>query len=195
MQVRSQLTRARILAAARQLLAEQGPSALSHREIARRAETSLGAVTHHFGSKAQLITEMYQAGLQGARQRAIALSTDENQPVSIDALAEGLLSYLKQGVFEAREQALASIEMSLERARSAEARQTLRPLRDESYAFAVQSLADLGSPRPELDAPLLIAVLNGLRMAWLEDGKRSATARAMPELTRRLAAMLVSQWS
>jgi AcrR family transcriptional regulator len=51
-------TRARIVASARKLFAEKGFRGASIREITAAAGANLGAVTYHFGSKADLYTEV-----------------------------------------------------------------------------------------------------------------------------------------
>jgi hypothetical protein len=44
---------------------------------------------------------------------------------------------------------------------------------------------------PEVDATLLIAVLNGLKLEWLAEGEHSAFARRIPALARRLAELFL----
>ena len=51
-----------LMAATIELLAERGPSALSLREVARRAGVSHAAPTHHFGDKAGLLAAVAADG-------------------------------------------------------------------------------------------------------------------------------------
>jgi AcrR family transcriptional regulator len=46
------------------LIAEEGPSALSLREVARRVGVSHAAATHHFGDKSGLLTALAVDGLE-----------------------------------------------------------------------------------------------------------------------------------
>src|SRR3954452_9304586 len=51
-----------LLAAAAEVIEEQGPTALSLRDLARRAGVSHAAPTHHFGDKAGLLTALATDG-------------------------------------------------------------------------------------------------------------------------------------
>jgi AcrR family transcriptional regulator len=51
----SEVTHARILRAARELLDERGPDALSLRGVARRAKMSVGTVSYYFASRDELV--------------------------------------------------------------------------------------------------------------------------------------------
>lgn len=64
--------RSEMLRHAEALIADQGPSALSLREVARRVGVSHAAATHHFGDKAGLLTALAVDGLEGL---AAALSS------------------------------------------------------------------------------------------------------------------------
>jgi AcrR family transcriptional regulator len=57
--------RVEMLRHAEALIAEEGPSALSLREVARRVGVSHAAATHHFGDKAGLLTALAVEGLSG----------------------------------------------------------------------------------------------------------------------------------
>lgn len=57
--------RAEMLRHAEALIAEEGASALSLREVARRVGVSHAAATHHFGDKAGLLTALAVEGLEG----------------------------------------------------------------------------------------------------------------------------------
>jgi AcrR family transcriptional regulator len=53
-----------LLAAATEAIAEQGPAALSLRDLARRAGVSHAAPTHHFGDKKGLLTALAAEGFE-----------------------------------------------------------------------------------------------------------------------------------
>ena len=57
--------RAEMLRHAEALIAQEGPSALSLREVARRVGVSHAAATHHCGDKAGLLTALAVDGLEG----------------------------------------------------------------------------------------------------------------------------------
>ena len=66
--------RAALLDAALELVRDQGPSAVSLREVARRAGVSHAAPAHHFGDKAGLLTALAAQGFERflAAQQAAA---------------------------------------------------------------------------------------------------------------------------
>ena len=61
---RAVTTRDRLLAVAGELFSREGYDAVSVRDITRRAEANLGAVTYHFGSKEAL----YHAAIERLRR-------------------------------------------------------------------------------------------------------------------------------
>lgn len=70
--------RARLIDTAARLLADEGPSALSTRRIAREAETSTSAIYTLLGSKEQIVRAMYLEGFGrlAARQNAVERTSD-----------------------------------------------------------------------------------------------------------------------
>jgi AcrR family transcriptional regulator len=192
-QARSEQTRRRILDAARLLMVERGPGAVSHRSVSERAGVSLGAITYHFGTKADLLDHVHREHLSAVRERA--RSAMRGSPGAAKAMVRGraaaLLRYVERDLDEGREGTLAAIELSLRCARDSSLRRRLRPQRAGSTEFAVAMFRELGSRNPEIDARLLIAALTGLKLEWLADGERSARARRAPELIERLAELLL----
>lgn len=58
-----------LLTAARELFAEQGPSAVSLRDVARRAGVSHGLIHHHIGSRDDLLRMVFDRSSEEARAR------------------------------------------------------------------------------------------------------------------------------
>lgn len=195
-QARSERTRRGILEAALELLAAGGPAAVTHRAVATRAGVSLGATTYHFASKYDLLDEVYRLHLTRVRERAQSIleafgGDSRGAPASArDRLVAGLTRYLQEGVRRDRVGSLATFELALERARDPALRRRLRAAGDRSNAYAAQMLRALGSRTPEPDAELLVAVLAGLRLAWLAEGEGSAMARRVPAVLERVADLL-----
>lgn len=67
-------TRARILAAAAELIGERGWSAVTTREIAQRADVPHGAVSYHFAGKDELLRRAAVAGTTAALGDPIAMT-------------------------------------------------------------------------------------------------------------------------
>ncbi len=66
--VRPGEVKARLIAATEDLIREQGTSAVSLREVARRADVSHGAPAHYFKNKAGLLSSFAAEGLSQLRQ-------------------------------------------------------------------------------------------------------------------------------
>jgi len=77
-------TRTRILDAAEKLFAEQGLASTSLRQITREAGVNLAAVNYHFGSREQLIHEVF-ARLVGPVNRERLACLDERRAAAGDA--------------------------------------------------------------------------------------------------------------
>lgn len=74
---RGRSTRAQLLAAATDLLREQGYAATSMRAVAERAETQLSLVHYHFGSKRGLLVAVLDDLTEHLLERQQAMFTDE----------------------------------------------------------------------------------------------------------------------
>jgi AcrR family transcriptional regulator len=81
-------TKERILAAAELLFAQHGFSETSLREVTSRADVNLAAVNYHFGSKSNLINEVFRRRLDElSSKRLAALSAAEHDlPGDLDAV-------------------------------------------------------------------------------------------------------------
>jgi len=65
MSSRALATRRRVLASARQCVAELGPLGATSNEIARRAGVSWGVIQYHFGTREGILLAMIEDGLDG----------------------------------------------------------------------------------------------------------------------------------
>ena len=131
----SDRTRSAILAAAERLYADRGFGDVTLRDIVAEANVNLAAVNYHFGSKDELIAELFVTrSLATNRERLIALKAAEEKGggrAPIDAIL-----HAQQPWRERAEQYLANpkqvhwiVEMGTERARTV-ARQTMKDVRD-----------------------------------------------------------------
>lgn len=173
--------------AALSLLAEGGAAAVTHRGVARKARVSLGAITYYFGSKRDLLGEVFENHLARIRESVGELASS---PVHSPSTA--LASFLEAEVRDNRLDTLSTLELALERARNPKLRRRLQGSSARSEAQVLSFLRQLGSATPEADTTLLIAALIGLKLEWLAEGERSAFAARVPELTRRLSELLLA---
>jgi AcrR family transcriptional regulator len=72
----SELTRERLIAAAREIFSQQGFHGATVREICRRAEANVAAVNYHFGGKDGLLAEVLNFASLKALQTANATAAD-----------------------------------------------------------------------------------------------------------------------
>lgn len=66
-------TRGRVLDAAERLFAERGIEAVSIRDITRAAKANLAAINYHFGTKQELVAEIFSRRLTPLSQERLAL--------------------------------------------------------------------------------------------------------------------------
>ena len=97
----SEATRAKIIEAAGQLFTEKGFSAVTVREIAKKADTHLSALNYHFRSKDALYREVLlyacRSALMSTEERDYLLNLDPNEALFI-FVSEAIKQYSKQTV-------------------------------------------------------------------------------------------------
>jgi AcrR family transcriptional regulator len=89
-------TRERVLDAAERLFAERGIEAVSIRDITRAAGANLAAINYHFGSKQELVTEIFSRRLTPLNQQRLALlnaaeQKAQDKPVRLEVILEALI--------------------------------------------------------------------------------------------------------
>jgi AcrR family transcriptional regulator len=98
-------TRAALLAAAREVMAESGFAEASIADVVSRAGASVGSLYHHFGGKAELYLALFEEYQRGQEERAAAAVRVARQGGERDPLQLFLVggrSYL-QGCWEERD--------------------------------------------------------------------------------------------
>ena len=86
-------TKDRILNAAEALFAEQGFSATSLREVTSRADVNIAAVNYHFGSKENLVNEVFRRRMDEMSQARLTLlkTAEAEQPGQIEAILRAFI--------------------------------------------------------------------------------------------------------
>ena len=89
-------TRDRVLDAAERLFAERVIEAVSIRDITRAAGANLAAINYHFGSKQELVTEIFSRRLTPLNQKRLALLDAAEQkargkPVRLEVILEAFI--------------------------------------------------------------------------------------------------------
>jgi AcrR family transcriptional regulator len=189
--------RARILAAAQQVFAEQGFDAAPMEEVARRARVGKGTLYNYYQSKEDLLIHAVIASMEEVRER-IATSVDPSQDQPIRSLEDVLrmlvvesLPALTQRFHSLYNQASGLIARDSEaRRRLFEANQAFYRDRERDFAGLIEAGARAGQFRSDVDPAevslLLQALFDGLLRRATFDPERVDPSRAFGTLLRLL---------
>lgn len=190
---RGQARRRHILEAALRLAGTVGPDALTHRKVAEEAGVPLAATTYWFSSKEEIVAEAYAlaAARDVERIAEVAATLDREGLPSGDDLAARLAELAARELHGERSGLIAAYALWLEAARRPALRATSRAWTDAYLAFAATLLQAAGSARPEQDAQLLMAALDGLVLEQLARDEADFEAEVLrPALERLIGALL-----
>jgi AcrR family transcriptional regulator len=180
--------RERILRATQQLIAEGGVATVTNRRVATAAGVSLGSLTYHFASQAQLLREsiLLYVNEETARREQIARELARH-----DLTMERVARTVEQVVAAASDipQQLAELELHLHAARDPELRKASQRCFDAHEQVAAAALAALGIADGRRHAPKVVALMTGLAVRRLASGGRDArgTSEALVALVRGLS--------
>jgi len=154
---RGREVRARLLAAARDLITEVGWTGVSTRVLAERAGVRYGLVHYHFESVQALLRQAVLEAMGGMLESTAALLADAASPADgVEAMLTELDRY--DGSDPA---SLLFIEGYLAATRDAELRERMSELMASFRTSLTTSLADAGHPSPDGAARLVMAVFDG----------------------------------
>ncbi|MGW6704520.1 TetR/AcrR family transcriptional regulator [Streptomyces sp. NPDC054956] len=139
--------RAALLDLAAQLLAAEGPAALTMRRIATAAGCSTTVLYRHFGAKDGIAEALYQEGFERLRHRLESVPAHDDPPVRLAALGRAYRenALTERNLYQVMFAGLIPGFTPTERARSI-ATASLEVLRE-----AVRSCAAAGVFRPDVD--------------------------------------------
>jgi AcrR family transcriptional regulator len=174
-------TRARILRATFELIGREGIAALSNRRIARAAGVSLGSLTYHFPSQADLLRESLElhVGEEVARLEAIAADIRARCPAPEQIAAE----VERHAAAAVRSEQLAELELHLLASRDPALREASRRCFAAYEGVASAALEGLGIPEPERHAPTVVALIAGVGVRQKGSGREDAAGLADALLT------------
>jgi AcrR family transcriptional regulator len=169
--------RDRILQATLRLIGEQGVGAVTNRAVARAAGVSLGSLTYHFPSQADLLRESLNrfvddeisriTGLLG-RFRTSGLAPDELADEAQKAIAD----------FSHGPEEIANLELHLQAARDPQVRDAAERSISAYDRLATAVLTAMGIPDAERHAPTVVALFYGLAIRRLSTGDTAASGTA-----------------
>ncbi|WP_335992266.1 TetR/AcrR family transcriptional regulator [Glycomyces sp. MUSA5-2] len=176
---RGREVRARLLAAARELIGELGWNAVSTRILAERADVRPGLVHYHFESLQALLRQATLEAMRPALEDTAALLTASTDPAdAIEALFAEVDRYTGTDP-----SSLLFIEAYLAATRDPLLHDQMHGLVADFRAAVTASLARSGHPAPEAAAILIAAVIDGILLHKGLDPALSAT-RLVPLLRR-----------
>ncbi|HEY3970385.1 MAG TPA: TetR family transcriptional regulator [Solirubrobacteraceae bacterium] len=179
--------RERMLRATLKLIADGGVAAVTNRRVAAAAGVSLGSLTYHFASQAQLLREslLLHVAEETARREQIARQLAEKKP-DVHQVAQAIEQLV--AVPSEIPQQIAELELHLQAARDPELRDASRRCFEAHEQIASAALRALGIPDGERHAPAVVALMTGLAVRRLAAGGQDAqgTSEALLALVRGL---------
>lgn len=155
---RGQATRAKILQATAELIAEAGWSGFSTRDIATRAGVTQGIVSYHWRSKDDLVRD---AALTASAQTLAPVFDTLDQAPSVAVALEQLLE-LEAAFRDQPQLTLLLFETMLQAGRDPQLRDALAAMLRDFRTRLATTLAGEGAAQPEATAAALTAALDGL---------------------------------
>ena len=186
----SRRTREAIVAATVRIVAREGVAAVTHRRVATEAGVALSSTTWHFATKADIL----EAALLGTARREVegmSAIADRLGDTGFDpsAWADELGEWLIEQVTGERDIAVALYRLQVELLGSDRARQVHREWGEGLRAVGERVLESSATATPELDIRLVVAALDGLRMAVISSGEQDVDW-LRPAVRRQLHALL-----
>jgi AcrR family transcriptional regulator len=179
--------RERILRATLELIAGGGVAAVTNRRVATAAGVSLGSLTYHFASQAQLLREslLLYVEEETTRREQIARELASEEP-GVEQVAEAVERLV--GIPSDIPQQIAELELHLQAARDPELRDASLRCFQAHERIAAAALTALGIPDGELHASTVVALMTGLAVRRLAGGGHDAhgTSEALLALVRGL---------
>jgi DNA-binding transcriptional regulator YbjK len=170
--------RTEILEATLRLLAREGVAPLTMRAVAAEANVPLTATTYYFESKDELILEAWRLHAEREAARVSRATEAIASRLSLPEIADRMARFVQDGLGPARESLLAEFELLVQAARQPELEELTRVWHQAIREQVREILAAAGSPQPELDARLVVAITAGLEV----DNLGAADAMSLDEL-------------
>jgi DNA-binding transcriptional regulator YbjK len=175
-------TRERILRTTLELIGREGIGAVTNRRVAVAAGVSLGSLTYHFSSQAELLRDslMLFVGEEIVRLEGIAAELRRGRPSVEQAAAE-----VERIVSESsdRLQQLAEAELHLRAAREPALQEASRRCFEAYEGVARAALELLEVPEPNRHARTIVAMMYGLSLRRLGSGDEDTSGIAEALLT------------
>jgi AcrR family transcriptional regulator len=143
-------TKERILAAAELLFAQHGFAETSLREVTSRADVNLAAVNYHFGSKSNLINEVFRRRLDELSSRRLAAlqAAERDKPQDLEAV---LAAFIEPALAMSQDRQGGSAFVRVIARAYAEKDENLRRFLSDNYGHVMRDFARaIGACLPHL---------------------------------------------
>jgi AcrR family transcriptional regulator len=169
--------RDRILHATMRLIGEQGVGAVTNRAVARAAGVSLGSLTYHFPSQADLLRETLSRFVDEDIER-ITTHVDRLMDAGIDP--DQAAEEVEKAIigFAHGPEQIANLELHLQATRDPAVQDAVARSVRAYDGLAAAVLTALGIPDAQRHAPTVVALLYGLAVRRLSTGDLSASGTA-----------------
>jgi DNA-binding transcriptional regulator YbjK len=183
--------RAAIIEATIRLIGRDGVDGVTHRAVANEARVSLSSTTYHYASKDEIVSEALRrvAALEIERVARDAERLVEGH-ADVASIARALATWLAEQLEGPRLlQVRAGYHLQLEVGKRPELREINHEWALAVYGLAERVLHAAGSPRPRIDARILVNAIDGLRLEAITTPDAGLTARLGPLIERLLESM------
>ena len=154
------------------IVAREGVAAVTHRRVAAEAGVALSSTTWHFSTKAEILEAALRWAatreIEGIAAIAVRLGDTDFDP---SAWADALGDWLVEQVTTDRDVVVALYRLQIELLGSPGALDVHREWGDGLRAIGERVLARSPTSTPAIDIRLVVAALDGLRMAVLSSGE------------------------
>lgn len=186
---RGERRRLELLEATLRVIGSEGIRAVTHRRVAAESGTPLGAITYYFSTKEDLIAAcLHHVAAAEVSELEDRVAGMDVEAMDSDAWADELLRWLGSELAgPARDRLVARYVLQLEAVRRPELRRIYDAWTVASFRLARRMLAAAGARDPDMDAAVLLAAVDGLRLNQLS----SAGAHGDLEPVRPVAAHIM----
>jgi DNA-binding transcriptional regulator YbjK len=186
--------RTAIIEATIRLIGRDGVDGVTHRAVAKEARVSLSSTTYHYASKDEIVSEGLRrvAALEIERVARDAERLVEGH-ADVASIARALATWLAEQLEGPRLlQVRAGYHLQLEVGKRPELREINHEWALAVYGLAERVLRAAGSPRPRIDARILVNAIDGLRLEAITAPDAGLTDRLGPLIERLLESLTAS---
>lgn len=179
-----------ITEAALRVIATDGIAGVTHRRVATEAGVPLPATTYYYASKDDLLEAAFRLHAEDEATRVGQSSHLNAENATASELSEGLAAFLVDGLRKHRHQLIAEYALLVEAAQRPKLAALSKAWRHSMLVRMSSIFTELGSPQPDLDAQLVLAVLAGFEVDSLGTSEDEAIEVIGPAMHRLIGALL-----